>query len=375
MASLFEKTNINGMELKNRLVRSATHEGMSDKDGFPTPALFKLYKRLAKGGVGLIITGYAYVSRDGISPLYRMQAIDRDELVNKYSELVDLAHENGSKIAMQIAHCGRQTLESVIGTQPIAPSAVLDTTTNVIPREMTERDIERIIEDFAQGSRRVKEAGFDAVQIHGAHGYLLSSFICPHTNRRTDQWGGNTENRVRIVEEIYKRCRAQVGDDYPILVKYSSWDKMEKGLKPEEGVIVGQMMAEMGFDSIEVSAGIFEDGGSTGRGNAPRGAKAPQAYNRHVAKALKSKVDVPVMLVGGITDPKVMEEIVDGGDADYISMCRALISEPKLPGRMQEGKLDPARCIQCDLCSRYCPTRPLHCYHGKTLKDELPARK
>jgi 2,4-dienoyl-CoA reductase-like NADH-dependent reductase (Old Yellow Enzyme family) len=374
MANLFEKTNIKGLELKNRLVRSATHEGMSDEDGFPSPALFKLYERLAKGGVGLLVTGYAYVSRDGISPFYRMQAIDRDELIGKYRELVDLVHENGAKIAMQIAHCGRQTFDFIIGTQPIAPSAVLDTTTEVMPREMTEEDIKRIIEDFAQGARRVKEAGFDAVQIHCAHGYLLSSFISPHTNRRTDQWGGTTENRVRILGEIYKRCRTQVGDDYPILVKYSSWDKMENGLRPEEGVIVGQMMVEMGFDCIEVSAGIFEDGGSTLFGNAPLGTRPPQAYNRHVAQALKSKVDVPVMLIGGITDPTVMEEIIESGDSDYISMCRALISDPALPGKIQEGKLEPARCIQCNLCSGYCSTRPLHCYHGKTLKDEAPSK-
>lgn len=374
MRRLFEKTKIKGLELKNRLVRSATHEGMSEKDGSPTQALFKLYKRLAKGGVGLLITGYAYVSKDGISPFYRMQAIDRDELIGKYRELVDLAHENGTKIAMQIAHCGRQTFESVIGTQPIAPSAVFDTDTNVMPREMTEEDIERVIEDFVQGARRVKEAGFDAVQIHCAHGYLLSSFINPHTNRRTDRWGGTTENRVRIVGEIYKRCRAQVGADYPILVKYSAWDKMEDGLKPEEGVIVGEMMADMGFDTIEISAGLFEDGGSTLFGNAPPGTIPPQAYNCHVAHALKRKVDVPIMLVGGITDPKVMEEIVESGDADYISMCRALISDPALPRKIQEGKLEPARCIHCILCSDYCPTRPLHCYHGKTLKDEPPSK-
>jgi 2,4-dienoyl-CoA reductase-like NADH-dependent reductase (Old Yellow Enzyme family) len=374
MSIIFEKTQIKRLELKNRLVRSATHEGMSEEDGSPKRALFKLYERLAKGGVGLIITGYAYVSKDGISPLYRMQAMDRDELIGKYRGLVDRVHEEGAKIAMQIAHCGRQTFDFVVGTQPIAPSAVLDTSTGVLPREMTEDDIERIIEDFAQGARRVKEAGFDAVQIHCAHGYLLSSFISPYTNRRKDQWGGTTENRVRIVGEIYKRCRAQVGYDYPILVKYSSWDKMENGLRPEEGVIVGQMMADMGFDGIEVSAGIFEDGGSMVSGNAPIGIRPPQAYNRHVAKALKSKVNVPVMLVGGITDPKVMEEIVESGDADYISMCRALISDPALPRKIQEGKLEPARCIQCNLCGDYCSTRPLHCYHGKTLKDEAPLR-
>lgn len=369
MKNLFDKTSIRSLELKNRLVRSATHEGMSDKDGFPGPSLFKLYKRLARGGAGLIITGYAFVSKDGISPFYRMQAIDRDEFIDKYRSLVDQVHESGARIAMQLAHCGRQTNDITINTQPIAPSAVPDTSSGVMPREMTEPDIERIIEDFAQGARRVKEAGFDAVQFHCAHGYLLSTFISPYTNRRTDQWGGSTENRVRILGEIYKRCRTQVGDDYPILIKYSGYDRMENGLRPEEGVIVGQMIAEMGFDCIEVSAGIFEDGGST-LGINSEGSGPSQAYNRHVTKLLKRKINIPVMLVGGITDPTVMEDIVRSGDADYISMCRALISDPALPRKIQEGNLEPARCIHCNLCSDYCPTRSLHCYYGKKLKNE-----
>jgi len=372
MQALFEMTSIRGMELKNRLVRSATHEGMSDDNGCPTPQLFKLYERLAKGGIGLLITGYAYVSRDGISPFFGMQAIDRDELIPKYHDLVDLVHQNGAKIAMQIAHSGRQTMDFIIGTQPIAPSAVLDTGTGVMPREMTEEDIERVIEDFAQAARRVKDAGFDAVQIHCAHGYLLSTFICPHTNRRTDQWGGSTENRLRIVSEIFQRCRQQVGDDYPIMIKYSSWDKMDNGLSPEEGIRVGQMMAEMGYDCIEVSAGIFEDGGSTVYGNAQLGTIPPQAYNRHVARELKSKVQVPVILVGGITDPVVMDEIIQSGDADFVSMCRALISDPTLPNKIKKGKTDPSRCIHCNLCTGYLFTQPLRCYYGKTLKDEAP---
>jgi 2,4-dienoyl-CoA reductase-like NADH-dependent reductase (Old Yellow Enzyme family) len=318
------------------------------------------------------VTGYAYVSKDGISPFFRQAAIDRDELVDKYRDLVDHVHDNGAKIAMQIVHCGRETVEPAIGTQPIAPSAVFNNAYEVMPREMTEEDIERIIGDFAQGARRVKEAGFDAVQIHSAHGYLLSSFISPYTNRRTDQWGGNTENRLRIVQEVYNRCRRQVGDDYPLLVKYSSYDLMENGLSPEEGITVGRMLADMGFDSIEISAGIFEDGGSTLFGNTPPPNRPAQAYHRHQAKALKSKIDVPIMLVGGNSDPAVMKEIVESGDADYITMCRALISNPSLPWKMQEGSLEPARCIHCNLCTGYCGTHPVHCYFGKKLKDEEP---
>ena len=222
MPILFEKTNINGMALKNRFVRSATHEGMADKNGFPTQDLFNLYERLAKGGVGLIITGNAFVSHDGRSHSFGMQGIDSNEHIPKYRELVDHVHQNGAKIAMQIVHSGRQTAKEIIGMIPLGPSPVKDRALFVMPQEMTDEDIKRIIEAFAQACRRVRESGFDAVQLHGAHGYLINQFLCPHTNRRKDQWGGSIENRMRFVQELYYRCRQQVGEDYPILIKISA---------------------------------------------------------------------------------------------------------------------------------------------------------
>jgi 2,4-dienoyl-CoA reductase-like NADH-dependent reductase (Old Yellow Enzyme family) len=300
-----------------------------------------------------------------------MLGIDSDEHIPKYRKLVDLVHQYDTSIAMQIAHSGRQTEESAIGTQPIAPSQV-ETATGVVPREMTEEDIERIIDAFAQAARRVKESGFDAVQIHSAHGYLVSQFICPHTNRRKDKWGGSIENRVRFVREIYKRCRIQVGDDYPILIKYNAWDRMEDGLKPEEGIAIGGMLAEMGFDGIEVSCGIGGDGGAALLGNAQPGSKPDQAYNREIAKALKNRTKVPVFVVGGITEPPVMVDIIEKGDADYISLCRSLISDANYPRKIQEGGDKAARCIHCNLCFGYIVTEPLRCYHGKVLNDREP---
>jgi 2,4-dienoyl-CoA reductase-like NADH-dependent reductase (Old Yellow Enzyme family) len=158
---------------------------MADENGFPTEGLFKLYERLAKGGVGLIITGLAYVARDGKMDL--MNGIDMDEHVSRYREPTELVHSNNCRIAMQIVHAGRQTTEEWIGTRPIAPSAVKEKTMFVNPREMTEDDIEHIIEAFGQAARRVKESNFDAVQLHGAHGYLINEFLSPHTNRRKDK--------------------------------------------------------------------------------------------------------------------------------------------------------------------------------------------
>lgn len=375
MAALFEETTIKGIALKNRLVRSATHEGMGDEAGFPKPELLALHRRLSAGGVGLIITGYAYVSRDGLSPFIGMIGMDKDEQIPEYRKMVDIAHQDGTAIVMQIAHCGRQSLESMTGMPPIAPSPVRDPGSGVIPREMTEADIERVIEDFAKAALRVRESGFDGVQIHCAHGYLLSQFTCPHTNRRKDKWGGSTENRLRIVEEIYRHCRDRVGEDYPILIKYSSWDRMEDGMKPEEGIAIGQMLSEMGYDGIEVSCGIGADGGTVLLGGASPGDKPEQAYNREIAKALKQRIETPVFVVGGITKPETMEDIIRSGDADYISLCRALISDPAFPRKVAEGKREPARCVHCNLCIGYIATEPLRCYHGKTLRNKEPMSK
>ena len=397
MSMLFENTNIKTLELKNRLVRSATHEGMSDENGFPTRDLFKLYERLAKGGIGLITTGFAFVCHDGKSPFIGMQAIDSDEHIPKYRELVEHVHQHGAKIAMQIVHCGRQTTKEAIGMQPLAPSPVKDQSLFVKPREMADEDIERILEAFAQASRRVRESGFDAVQIHGGHGFLVNQFLCPHTNRRKDKWGGTLENRMRFVEELYDRCRRQVGDDYPILIKINAYDNMKKGLKIEESVVMAKMMADMGFDGIEVSCGIGEDGFATLRGDVPldvfldewdmyknknplfrfvmrhfgkkliKPPQLTQAFNRESAKAIKAAINIPVFLVGGITDPAAIEQIVESGDADYISLSRALIADPKFPERIRQGSRKTAGCIHCNLCSAYLISEPIRCYRGKKI--------
>lgn len=397
MAAIFERTEINGMELKNRLVRSATHEAMADDNGFPTDRLFKLYDRLAKGGVGLIITGYAYVSSDGKSTA--MLGIDTDDHIHRYRELVDQAHQNGAKIAMQINHCGRQTTEQMTGATPIAPSAVKEKAFFVMPREMTEADIERLIEAYAQAARRVKESGFDAVQIHGAHGYLINQFLCPHTNRREDKWGGSIENRMRFVTGIYERARKYVGEDYPVLIKISAYDHMKNGMKLEESAVMAGKLAEMGIDGIEVSCGINEDGLSMLRGDTPFdvildewemyknknflyrfmvrkfGSKLvkplpfKQGYNRESAGVIKKRVDVPVFAVGGMVDPAFMEETIENGDADYISLCRALITDPSFPNKIKEGSRELSRCIHCNLCLYYLTTRSVRCYRGKRMKS------
>lgn len=399
---LFEPLRINRLRLKNRLVRSATFEGMADNEGFPTEKLFKLYGRLARGGVGLIITGFAYVAEDGAGFMPGMSGIHTDAHIDAYRRLVAHVHEGGACIAMQIAHAGRQTTEEAIGTRPMAPSAVKDTATFVKPRAMTEVDIERVIEDFAQAARRVQQSGFDAVQIHAAHGYLLSSFLCPHTNRRSDQWGGSVANRMRIIRRVYRRCRELVGADYPILIKINATDAMKKGLPLEDSREMARMMDKMGFDGIEVSCGIGEDGGSTIRGDLAvdvvldywemyrkknplfkfvmrhwgKMLKPPvpftENYNLASARAIKQAVKAPVFAVGGFVKPAAMEAALRNGDADGIALCRPLIADPQFPRKIANGDAGVSRCIQCNLCLFYFTVAPLTCYHGQRRKTPVP---
>ncbi|MGA2959980.1 MAG: NADH:flavin oxidoreductase, partial [Thermodesulfobacteriota bacterium] len=366
-----------------------------------TPAHVGVLEQIGTQFVGQAVGHVTIIRPDGKSPFVGMQGIHTDDHISRYRELVQSVHENGARIAMQIAHCGRQTTREAIGIEPMGPSAVKEKSLFVKPREMTEEDIERVIEAFVQAARRVKEADFDAVQIHAAHGYLVNQFLCPHTNVRRDRWGGSLENRMRFVRKIYERCRKQVGDDFPILIKINGTDNMKDGLKKEESAVMAQMMGEMGFDGIEVSCGIMEDGYSMLRGNVPievilsewpmyrsknplfrfimkyfgrKIIKPPpmiQAYNRESARAIKSKVKVPVFLVGGITDPASMEEIVEKGDADYISLCRALIADPAFPEKMRSGSREPSRCIHCNLCGAYMISRPLKCYYGKMIGTNL----
>ncbi len=396
MVKLFEKTSIKSMELKNRIIRSATVDSMCD-DGDPTEKHYKLFEKLAKGGTGLIITGMAYVSQDGkhIAPEICL-AIDKDKQISKLKPLTDHVHRFDTKIAMQIGHTGRQTTKKALGMVPVAPSPVKEKTGKDVPREMTGEDIERIIEDFAQAARRVKESGFDAVQINACHGYLINQFLSPYTNRRKDKWGGSIENRMRFLRKIYKRCRAEVGVNFPILIKMNAYDNMKNGLKLNEGVLMAQMMSEMGFDGIEVSCGIMEDGWSFLRGNFPieifiddlRMFKNPvvaflmrrfgrilvktpafrYAYNRESAKLIKSKINIPVFTVGGLHDPKVIKDIIESGDADYVSLSRPLIINPNFPNKIKQGSEKPSKCINCNHCLPYVMMAPLKCYYGKRIE-------
>lgn len=349
---LFEPYSLAGIELKNRLVRSATYEKRCDVDGFVTDALIEFYEELSKGGVGLIITGNTLVHTSGNSGP-QMICIHNDFYIDKLRLLADAIHRHDGKAIIQLVHGGRQCFPFLLGgEQPIAPSEVYDPSTKVTPRAMTNEEIWEIIEAFGYAATRAMYAGFDGVQIHGAHGYLVNEFLSPHTNRRNDYWGGDEERRFHFLEEVYKAVRKEVESDYPVLIKLNADDFVKGGLKPEESLRIAKKLERLGIDAIEVSGGMYE---SQLKHRAARFrilTQESEAYFRDASRLFKRELSVPVILVGGIRSRAVTEDILQAGDADLISISRPLIREPDLPNKFKEGK-EKADCISCNRCMMY----------------------
>ena len=344
---LFTPIRIGSVEIPNRFVRSATHEYMAEEDGTPTDRQAEVFRRLAEGEVGLIITGHAYIHPAGkASP--RQTGIYDDRFIEPLSRLAAAVRGTPSKIFAQIAHAGRQTKEKLCGCVPIAPSAVFDPSAKVHPREMTAADIGALINDFVQAARRAEEAGFDGVQIHVAHGYLLSSFISPHTNRRTDEWGGPLENRARILVEIVRGIRTLCGRGFPLIVKLNSTDFLPTGLSLEDSLAIARILEDEGLDGVEVSGGMAE----SGRGSVWTGlrSEAEEGYFIDNAARFKSVLKIPVFGLGGNRTFAVMERNVREGRADLVSLSRPLIRDPYLVRKFRLGEVVKSACISCNKC-------------------------
>ena len=348
MTKLFEQSSINGMTLKNRLVRSATWEGMCMADGRPTGRLTKCYRDLAKGGVGLIISGYTFVRPDGKQAPGKM-GIHTDEFAPEMKSLTKAVHDEGGKICIQLVHCGGQTDSATAGRQPLAPSSVKVDQFPETPAELTKDEIRDIITAFKEGARRAKAWGFDAVQLHGAHGYLINQFLSPLTNRRTDEYGGGIENRSRFLFEVYRQIREEVGPGYPVLIKLNAADNLTGGLGSDDAIYVAKKLSEEGIDAIEVSAGTPASGEqSPARTKIDTPEK--EAYNLEAARRIKKAVSCPVMVVGGFRSYEVVEKALSDYGVDYISMARSFIREPGLALRWKNGDTSPAKCISCNGC-------------------------
>ena len=347
MNSLFDQTTINGMALENRLARSATWEGMCDADGKPGPKLIAFYRELARGNVGLIITGYTFVSPEG-KQLPGKMGIHSDDFADIMKEMTGAVHEDGGKICIQLVHAGGQTDASNAGQKPLAPSAIETDQYPELPAEISGEEIDRITAAFGNGARRAKEWGFDGVQLHGAHGYLINQFLSPLTNQRQDEYGGSIENRCRFLLESYRAIRDAVGPDFPVMIKLNGSDNLAGGLTIEDAVFAAKALDKESIDCIEVSGGTpasADQSPARTKINSPE----KEAYNLPLARQIRAAVKCPIMVVGGFRSFEVAEKTIQES-ADYISMARPFIREPGLAKRWQEGDRSPARCISCNGC-------------------------
>ena len=345
MSKLFQATTINGMKLSNRFVRSATWEGLAASDGSCTPALRDFYVQLAKGGLGLIITSHTYVRRDGMgSP--RQLGLSDDTFIPALREMTDAVHRHNGCVAVELSHAGILSNPKVTGLTPVVLSRV-DGYVGSAGKVMTAEDIQAVIEAFGQAARRAKEAGFDAIQIHGAHGFLVNQFLSPAFNKRSDAYGGSIANRTRAAVEILANMRSHVGSGFPILIKINSEDCIDGGLTVDESLQAALMLEKAGIDAVELSGGTVVTGDHCRK---DINSEETEAYWRKAAKAFKKKLTVPLILVGGIRSLPLAEKLYDEGYADYFSMSRPLIREPDLVARWASGDLRKATCRSDNLC-------------------------
>jgi len=333
----------NGQVLKNRLAKSAMSEALGTTDNKPRPLLNTLYERWADGGIGLNITGNVMIDHNAIGEPNNVVLKNADDL-HLFSEWAKAGTKNNCELWMQLNHPGKQSPKG-LNKQNVSPSAVpwpkrmrafFD-----IPRELKNDEIETIIQQFGKSAGLAKQAGFTGVQIHGAHGYLVSQFLSPYTNIREDKWGGNIENRMRFVTEVYKTIRSEVGDDFPVGIKMNSADFQKGGFSEEESLTVMKTLSELGIDLIEISGGTYESPAMTGNEkfneNTQRSStKKREAYFLSFAEQVRSEISAPLMVTGGFRSGTGMNEALATNALDIIGIARPTAIDPEFPNKLVE---------------------------------------
>ncbi len=341
MVDPWSSWKLGSLEVCNRLVRSATWEGLAGEDGRPGRELAGLLERVAEGGAGLVVAGFAFVDPRGRA-LNGQTGVHDDVFLDDLASLADGIRRGGARSCIQIGHCGVQ-LWRVLGERgwkAEGPSGGRGV------EEMSSGRIRDLLGAFGRAAGRVKEAGFDAVQLHCAHGYLLSSFLSPRENRRTDEWGGKWENRVRFLLEVFGAVREAVGRDFPVWAKWNGRDYVEGGLDLEESLEAAALLAGEGLlDGIEVSGGVLDSGdlGIT------RGPEAGEAYFLEDALVFAGRLSVPVGTVGGIRSLDAVVRVLERG-LSFVSLSRPLIREPNLPEAWRSGVKRSSGCVSCNRC-------------------------
>ena len=365
---------IGRLAIKNRLIRAATSETMATERGEATEALVRLYSDLARGGVGLIITGHIYVEARGqYEP--RQLGLEHDSRIAPLARVTEAVHRHGGLIFAELSHAGSQSL--IADIVPLAPSVVENAIFSRPPAEMSDAEVEKVIADFAAAAGRAQRAGFDGIHLHSGNGYLLSQFNSPFANRRDDRWGGDPQRRARFILEVYRAVRHATGADFPITARLGVADAVAGGLALDDGIAIARRLAAAGLDGLEVTYGVMASYrenirpyAGVGRlqaiadGMLHRSFSRPvaEAYYRPFARAAKAAVDIPVILVGGVRSTEVMDEILRSGDADFLAMARPFVREPDLVNKIIQGRRGSVDCVSCNICFLHEGIDPLQCW-------------
>ena len=325
MALLLEALQVGTLSLTNRLIMPPMATSKAESDGKVSQAILDYYAEKSKGGyLSLIIIEHSFIRQQGKAHKGQL-SIAEDSLIVELKKLAEVIHHNGSKCVMQINHAGSAAVEEVTGTIVVGPSAVTSpskmsrTTELTFPKELSKEEIASIVTDFAKAALRVKEAGFDGVEIHSAHGYLLSQFLSPLSNQRTDEYGGSLKNRIRFHLEVIKAVRDAVGDDFPILLRLGASDYLEGGVTLEDSVVAAREFEKAGVSILDISGGFC--------GFTIPGGTDEQGYFAPLTEVLKKEVSIPVILTGGITQAEAAEQLLVDGKADLIGVGRAVLKD------------------------------------------------
>ena len=401
-STLLKPLRIGRLTVPGRLYKSATSETRATDDGYVTDELLEFYEPMVRAGTPLIVTGNLYVSLQAKSA-GRQAGIDSDDKKPGLRDWVKLAHSGGSLLVAQLNHGGRQMVRSSDpGKATVSASSVREPLYGTKPRPLRAGEIPALVDTFAAAAARAQDVGFDGVQIHAAHGYLLSQFLTPHTNRRNDEYGGSLDNRMRLLREVFQGIRARVGDDFPILLKMNGADMLplRKGATTAELVRVAKVMADEGMDAVEVSRGHYEswpgmvlghykgfisgqvkEGSGTkmsGRRRVTVLALAPiieraaerlapggEGFNLPQAEQFTAHLDIPVICVGGFHTTKGMESAIETGRCDAVSAARAFIADPYLFKNVQTPTSGRPVCGYCNGCIARFGGKPIDCYNNE----------
>ncbi len=377
--TLFTPKKIGKMEVPNRFVVPAMVSNFSTTDGFATERYIAYHEAKARGGWGLIITEDYAVDKHAKG--YRfIGGLYDDEHVASHRQLTERVHKYESKIVAQIYHAGRQSNAVKAGVQPVAPSAIPCPWCRDLPRELKTEEIKAIVSEFGDTALRVKQAGFDGVEIHGAHGYLIAEFMSSYSNKRTDEYGGCLQNRMRFPREIVEDVRAKVGADFPMLFRISADEVRPGGRDISETRVIARSLATWGVDALHVSTGVYGNHGIV----SPM--VIPHAWTVGFAEEIKKLVDIPIITVNRINDPQMADILLEMGKADFVAMGRGSLADPELPNKARRGELESIRyCIGCmEGCTGNagradapiaCAVNPMLGFEYNTCLDKVPQPK